>query len=54
MVVTSDTATTGQKEIRTEYPLEEGLILGTTKLHDRTVNLVPEVSIVSERERAGL
>ena len=31
MVKVGDPATIGQKELRTEYPVEEGLIAGTTK-----------------------
>ena len=31
MVKVGSPATIGQKELRTEYPVEEGLIAGTTK-----------------------
>ena len=31
MVKVGDPATVGEKELRTEYPVEEGLIAGTTK-----------------------
>ena len=31
MAKVGDAATVGEKELRTEYPVEEGLIAGTTK-----------------------
>lgn len=36
------TGTAGTRFINTEWPIEEGLTLGTDKLHDRQVNLVAE------------
>jgi hypothetical protein len=54
MVVVGDAATIGEKEIRTEYPVEEGLTAGTQKQTGRVTNLVAENSIVPERKTAGI
>ena len=35
MVVTSDAATSGDKELKTDWPITEGLELGTTKLREK-------------------
>ena len=48
------TATKGEKEIKTDWPIEEGLTAGTQKQTGRITNLVPEESLVSERESRGL
>jgi hypothetical protein len=49
------TATTGEKEIKTDWPVEEGLVAGTTKQEGRVSNLVAqERSTVLERYRKGL
>ena len=37
MVVVSDVAKAGDKELKTNYPIVEGLTLGTTKLKDDRV-----------------
>ena len=34
--------TRGEKELRTDWPIEEGLISGTTKQEGRVMNLIPE------------
>ena len=41
-MVVVGTATIGEKEIRTDWPIEEGLIAGTTKQEGRQENLVAE------------
>ena len=51
--------TIGEKELKTNWPITEGLIAGTTKQTGRTMNLQPEglngvKTIVLEREREGL
>ena len=51
MTNTPRTATIGQKELRTEWPVEEGLTGGTQKQTGRTTNLVPENSVVPESKK---
>ena len=46
--------TTGEKELKTKWPVVEGLTAATTKQTGRTMNLVPEKSTVSRRVRCGL
>jgi len=51
-------ATIGEKEIKTDWPVEEGLIAGTTKQVGERF-LVPEgingvTSIVENKEKVGL
>lgn len=53
MVVVSDEAGVKQKEILTDWPFEEGLILGTTKLKDDSL-LVAEHDLTSEKDRIGI
>ena len=54
MTVQSDPAFKGEKELKTEWPHEEGLILGTTKIDGRVSTLEPEeCSYVSERKKVG-
>lgn len=49
------TATNRQKEIITDWPHEEGLILGTTKIDGKEMNLVPEEeSLVLPSDRLGI
>ena len=38
-MVKSDFVTVGEKELRTEWPVEEGLIFGTTKQEGTKPNL---------------
>mgnify|MGYP003147248369 CR=1 FL=1 len=41
-----------EKEVKTNYPVEEGLTARTQKQTGRTTNLVPEeASLVSEKEK---
>jgi hypothetical protein len=46
--------TIGQKEIRTEWPVEEGLTARTQKQTGRTTNLVPQNSVVNPDEQVLL
>ena len=47
--------TKGEKELRTNWPVEEGLIARTTKQTGRQTNLVPtDGSIVPRRNKVGL
>tara|TARA_Y100000034_G_C6839623_1_gene379739 strand:- start:104 stop:268 length:165 start_codon:yes stop_codon:yes gene_type:complete len=47
--------TIGEKELKTDWPVEEGLTAETQKQTGRTTNLVvEEKSIVTERRRCGL
>lgn len=42
--------TTGEKELKTDWPIEEGLQGGTQKQTGRVMNLIPEeASLVPER-----
>lgn len=43
-----------QAAIKRKYPVAEGLTAGTTTQEGRITNLVPEVSLVPEREKVGL
>ena len=47
MVKVGDPATVGQKELRTEYPVTEGLIAGTTKQTNEP-SLIPEEDLSQE------
>ena len=44
----------GQAEIKTDYPVEEGLTAETQKQTGRTTNLVAENSVVPEKEKVLL
>jgi len=55
MVTVGSAATHNEKEVRTDYPVEEGLTAGTQKQTGREMNLVAEESSsVPERKRVGL
>lgn len=50
--------TKGEKELKTDWPVEEGLTAGTTKQTGRKMNLTPEgklgiKSTVQRRDRRG-
>ena len=46
--------TTGEKELKTKWPVEEGLTAGTQKQTGRQMNLVAEEgSLVNRREKVG-
>ena len=47
-------ATIGEKELRTDYPVEEGLTAGYQKQVGRISNLVAESSFVLDRKRRGI
>ncbi|MCK5616455.1 hypothetical protein KAR91_82090, partial [Candidatus Pacearchaeota archaeon] len=42
------------KAITSKYPVEEGLILGTTKIEGREIELVPEVGSTVTDDREGI
>ena len=47
--------TTGEKELKTDWPHETGLTAETTKQEGRQTNLVPEQgSLVPRRKKVGL
>ena len=47
--------TAGEKELKTDWPIEEGLTAETQKQTGRTTNLVPqEGSLVPRRYKKGL
>ena len=48
MVVESDSATLGEKELKTDWPIEEGLELGTTKQKTESPVLKPEEDDLTE------
>ena len=54
MVQVGDAATIKEKEVKTKYPIEEGLIAGTTSQTGRITNLVPEQSLILKDRRVGL
>ena len=45
--------TSGEKELKTDWPHESGLE-PNQKHHDRQINLVAEQSLVPQREKVGL
>ena len=49
-----DAATPGEKELRTDYPEEEGLTAGTQKQTGKVMNLIAQDSIVLSRNRKGI
>ena len=46
--------TIGEKELSKRWPVEDGLTAATTKQEGHIENLIPETSLISERERKGL
>lgn len=55
MTVRSKAATTGEKELKTEWPIETGLIFGTTKrTEDSGILEAQEENLVPEKERVLL
>ena len=46
--------TTGEKELKTNWPVEEGLTARTQKQTGRVMNLVPENSTVLKRNLEGV
>jgi hypothetical protein len=47
-------ATIGQKELRDDYPVEEGLVAETTKQTGVTNLIAEEADITIQRNRVGL
>lgn len=45
---------TGEKELKKDWPVEEGLTAKTQKQTGRISNLVPKKSIVQFEEKVGL
>ena len=43
-----------RKEIKRAWPIEEGLISGTTKQTGRVMNLVPRQTNVPRKDKVGL
>lgn len=55
MVVVGDAASSGEKELKTKYPVTEGTTAGTTKQTGKKMDLEPEEkSLVPERLKVGL
>ena len=46
--------TSGEKELKRDWPHETGLIAKTTKQEGRETNLVPRTSLVPDRLKVGL
>lgn len=53
-MVVVGTGDKNSKYLKTEWPVEEGNTLGTTKIDGKTANLVPQASIVREIDQVGL
>ena len=54
MTVEVGTGGVGTRFIKTEWPIEEGLTLGTTKLSEDPALIPQEESLLTERETEGL
>ena len=55
MVVVGDAATHREKEVKTRYPIEDGIIAGTTTQEGHVINLVSEEGTnVLRRKRDGI
>lgn len=55
MVQVGNAATRGEKELKTDYPVTEGLTAGTTKQTGKEMNLIPQDrSLVREIEKVGM
>jgi hypothetical protein len=53
-ITVGNAATSGEKELKTKYPIEEGLTAGTQKQEGRQINLIAEEgSLVPQREKIG-
>ena len=46
--------TIGEKELKTDFPVDEGLTARTQKQTGRVTNLVPQSSIVPSRKKIGI
>jgi hypothetical protein len=47
------TGTNGSRFLKTNYPIEEGLVLGTNKLPSKA-HLIPETDLTDLKDREGL
>ena len=55
ILTVGDVATSGEKELKRNYPVEEGTTAGTTKQEGRQMNLTAEEgSLVPRRKKAGM
>lgn len=54
MAQVGNAATHNEKEVKTRYPVEEGLTAGTQKQTGRITNLVAENSTVLQRNKRGI
>jgi len=54
MAIKQGPATSGEKELKTDYPVEEGLEAATQKQTGRIMNLIPEKSTVQQVEWTGI
>lgn len=51
-MVVSESGPVGSKILKSRYPVTEGLVAGTTKVHGQEDNLVPqEGDLVLERDK---
>ena len=53
-ITVENPATPGEKELRTDWPVEEGLTGGYQRQVGRISNLVAESSFVLDRKRRGI
>ena len=54
MAVKSDSATSGEKELKTDWPITEGLELGTTKLRKKAALEAEEDDLAAEQKWGSL
>lgn len=54
MTISSDPATAGEKWLKTDYPHEIGLSGATTKQTGENLRLMPEETLVYDKEMIGL
>ncbi len=46
--------TTGEKELKTDWPIEEGLTARTQKQTGRQMNLIAELSLLTQDDLIGI
>lgn len=54
MVQVGNSVTYNEAEMKKRYPVEEGLIAGTTKQEGTELGLKAEASLVLQRNRVGI
>ena len=54
MAVTSGPGTRGTRHVATDYPNEEGLVLGTTKRSQDPALIPEEESLIESKDTIGL